>query len=109
MTADSVENNLIEIVSASPRCMQAFELARYLGLPDWAIGAGLIRTTVWDHLSGYATPTSVDDIDLLYFDPASLDPAHDLFLEDRLNSANPGIPWNVRNQARMHLRNGDAP
>ncbi|MEM9359895.1 MAG: nucleotidyltransferase family protein, partial [Pseudomonadota bacterium] len=25
------------------------------------------------------------------------------------NESHPGLPWSVRNQARMHLRNGDQP
>jgi uncharacterized protein len=109
MVADSFEKSLIEIVSASPRCMQTFEVARKLELPDWAIGAGLIRATVWDRLSGYTVPTPVDDIDLIHFSPHRLDPRFDVDLEELLNFNNPGIPWNVRNQARMHLNNGDPP
>ena len=109
MIADSNAQKLLAIVNGSPRCMAASKIARHLQLPDWAIGAGFIGAAVWDNLSGFTMPTPVDDIDLLYFNPARLDPNYDALLEDKLNSASPGIPWNIRNQARMHLRNADAP
>jgi hypothetical protein len=80
-----------------------------LALPDRAIGAGFVRNAVWDRLHGYAAPTPLDDVDVLYFDPADVAPARDEALERRLAAALPGVPWSVRNQARMHRRNGDAP
>lgn len=109
MSPDSLAHRLTAIIRATPRCVDAFAVARDLHLPDWAIGAGFIRAAVWDYLMGYETPTDVPDIDLLYFDPGNTDPERDYGLEDRLNANNPSCPWNVRNQARMHLRNGDPP
>lgn len=80
-----------------------------LDLPDCWIGAGFVRAPVWDMLHGYATPTAVPDIDVIYFDPDDPDPAAEAEFETRLRGAHPGLPWSVRNQARMHLRNGDDP
>jgi hypothetical protein len=80
-----------------------------LALPDWAIGAGFVRNAVWDRLHGYAAPTPLDDVDVLYFDPADCAPGREEALERRLAEALPGVPWSMRNQARMHRRNGDAP
>lgn len=85
------------------------ESVRALGLPDWAIGAGFVRNAVWDNLHGYAEATALDDVDVLYFDPADLSKVAERALEARLAAAMPSVPWSVRNQARMHLRNGDAP
>jgi hypothetical protein len=50
-------------------------------IEDCWVGAGLIRNAIWNHLDG----RSVE-------------------LEECAD-----IPWSVRNQARMHERNGDAP
>lgn len=80
-----------------------------LGLPDCWIGAGFVRTPVWDRLHGYDRPTPLDDIDVVYFDPACLDPEAEQAQEARLRKALPDLPWSLRNQARMHLRNGDPP
>lgn len=71
------------------------------------IGAGFVRNAVWDALHGYTTATPLADVDVLYFDPLRLDAAPDLAFEQRLIEVCPQVPWSVRNQARMHLRNGD--
>ncbi len=86
---------------------ETLQAARALGLPDWAIGAGFVRNAVWDRLSGLPR-TPLDDVDVLFFDPADTSRERETALEARLAAALPR-PWSVRNQARMHLRNGDAP
>ncbi|WP_434154967.1 nucleotidyltransferase family protein [Pseudomonas sp. JZ134] len=48
------------------------------------------------------------DIDVIYFDPVCRDPERDTELENRLRAC-AALPWSVKNQARMHKRNGDAP
>ena len=80
-----------------------------LGLPDGWIGAGFVRAPVWDRLHDRADATHLDDLDVVYFDPTDLDPAKEAGFEARLRAAQPGLDWQVRNQARMHLRNGDRP
>jgi hypothetical protein len=82
---------------------------RTLHLPDAAVGAGFVRNAVWDWLHGYEPPTSLSDVDVLYFDPTDLSPERDGDLERQLAAAMADVPWSVRNQARMHLRNGDSP
>jgi uncharacterized protein len=89
--------------------MAVLRAVRALALPDWAVGAGFVRSAVWDHLHGFAAPTQLADVDVLYFEPADLSPEREGALERRLAAAMPGVPWSVRNQARMHLRNGDDP
>ena len=81
-----------------------------LGLPDAWIGAGFIRNSVWDVLHGRRILVSrLADVDVLFFDPD--DPGRDKesVVEQRLRTLAPNVPWSVKNQARMHLRNGDAP
>lgn len=80
-----------------------------LGLPDCWIGAGFVRNLVWDRLHGFAEATPLNDIDVLYFDPSDQSRVTERKLESRLRRSLPGLPWSVRNQARMHRRNGDAP
>jgi uncharacterized protein len=84
-------------------------LVRALRLPDCWIGAGFVRNTVWDSLHGRAAAAPTGDVDVLWFDPAQADAAVDQAIEARLRWADPSMPWSVRNQARMHGRNGDAP
>lgn len=80
-----------------------------LGLPDAWIGAGLIRNAVWDALHGHAAgPLLLNDVDVVFFDPADACETRDIALQGQLEALIPGIPWQIRNQARMHRRNGDA-
>ncbi len=80
-----------------------------LDLPDCWIGAGAIRTAVWDRLHGRPPAPPDGDVDVVWFDPARADPSLDRALEAVLRARAPGPDWSVRNQARMHARNGDAP
>jgi uncharacterized protein len=78
-------------------------------LPDWWIGAGFARNAVWDHLHGFATPTPLDDIDVIWFDADQREAALDDMLAAKLTARRPDFRWSVKNQARMHARNGDRP
>ncbi len=81
-----------------------------LALPDSWIGAGFVRNAVWDHLHGREFDVSrLNDIDVIFFDPADSCKEREADLEHRLRRLAPGFEWSVKNQARMQLRNGDAP
>ncbi|MEE1657529.1 nucleotidyltransferase family protein [Microvirga sp. CF3062] len=81
-----------------------------LGLPDAWIGAGFIRNSVWDVLHGRAIDvTRLADVDVLFFDLDDTSREREAEIERRLRSLAPSTPWSVKNQARMHLRNGDSP
>jgi len=103
------ENLICEWLKRDALRMRALRAARECDLPDWCIAAGFVRNLVWDQLHGFNTPTPLEDIDLIYFDPAHATPEHDRRIEMQLAEAAPGLPWSVRNQARMHMRNGDPP
>ena len=99
---------LRELIAADAWRMRVLRTVRALGLPDWAIGAGFVRSRVWDWLCGDAFATVPTDIDVLYYDGADLSPARETVLEALLSTALPA-PWSVTNQARMHVDNGDPP
>lgn len=80
-----------------------------LQLPDCWVGAGFVRNRVWDHLHARPHSPMSLDVDVLWFDPGCLDAEHDRRLEARLRTLDPSVNWSVKNQARMHARNGDAP
>jgi hypothetical protein len=105
----SSERDILALVADDAGMMAALTAVAGLGLPDCWIGAGFLRAAVWDRLHGYAERTTLDDIDVIYFDPEAPDPAAEVALEQRLAGRLPGLPWSVKNQARMHARNGDAP
>jgi uncharacterized protein len=94
---------LEEIVRSTGWLMRALEAARQVDAPEWLIGAGAIRTAVWDRLHGYAEPTALADVDLAYFDPADLSAERDRAITSRLHAALPGVPWDATNQAAVHI------
>ena len=96
-----------DVMASSPWHLETLRAVRNLELDDWAIGAGFVRNAVWDRLHGFARPTPLADIDVLFFDPADTDPKREKHLEELLGAALAGRPWSVRNQARMHMRNCD--
>lgn len=98
-----------EVLLGSAWHLDCLRAVRALGLPDWAIGAGFLRNAVWDRLQGLECATPLNDIDVLFFDPEETERAFERDLEDRLSQILPGRPWSLRNQARMHRRNGDRP
>jgi uncharacterized protein len=73
------------------------------------LGGGVVRNLVWDYLHGFRHATPVDDVDVIYFDQLSATKDHDLQIEARLKGASQNTAWSVKNQARMHSANGDAP
>ena len=77
-------------------------------LPDAWIGAGLIRNAVWDALGGVESALA-GDVDVIYFDGADIRQPRDAMIEENLRRKLPGALWSVKNQARMHRRNGDRP
>lgn len=112
MPTQSVE--LITIVLQERWRRQALSTVAALVLPDCWIGAGFVRAPVWDQQHGYKTATALADIDVIFFDPEYPDTDREKALERRLARSGPELPWpethwSVRNQARMHLRNGDSP
>jgi hypothetical protein len=48
-------------------------------------------------------------VDVIWYDPQRPGKAEDEKVEGRLQVLEPAITWSVKNQARMHSRNGDAP
>lgn len=89
--------------------LRLLSLVHGLALPDCWIAAGFVRNAVWDHLHGRAASAPAGDVDVIWFDCERADAAADAQLEQRLRALAPEIAWSVKNQARMHTRNGDAP
>jgi len=92
---------LIGMVGASAELMAALRVVRSLELASWCIGAGAIRSLVWDTLHEFDRRSPVEDVDVVYFD-AEAAPGQDTDLERRLRLAMPSLRWEVTNQAGVH-------
>lgn len=101
--SEPLAQRLEALVRGDAHFMAALRAARALALPSWCIGAGAVRNLVWDHLHGHAQATPLKDMDMVYFDPSDLSAQRDAALQARLAAALPGTPWEVTNQAGVHL------
>ena len=104
-TAEGVTN----FVGEQPLLIALLRAIETLGINDCWIGASVIRNAVWDYLHDDPVQlASGSDVDVGYRDHSNVNSKNDLAIERRLAKVWTGIPWSVRNQARMHERNGDA-
>ncbi|WP_289040222.1 nucleotidyltransferase family protein [uncultured Zobellia sp.] len=78
---------------------------RGLDLHDCWVGAGFVRNKIWDVKHG-KDRTTLNDIDVVYFDKSNPDKKYDLEIENKLKNFNSSLNWSVKNQSRMHFRNG---
>src|SRR5919205_3518105 len=99
----SEQNDTVQrILRSNEWLMSVLHAARAVDLPDWFVGAGAIRSTVWDYLHGYTVPTPLADVDVVFFDPHDLTPAHDAAADAALHAQLPDVPWQAKNQAPVH-------
>lgn len=90
-------------VRSTPWLMAALDAAREVAAPDWLIGAGAVRTAVWDRMHGYDEPTELADVDLVFFDAEAVTPERDREVEAALAQRLPDVPWDAKNQAAVHV------
>jgi uncharacterized protein len=102
-------SDISRFIRERPAMVRALDAVATLGLPDAWIGAGFIRNTIWDALHGVAGSFGARDVDVVFFDALVSSAEYDLAIQTRLAGHCPEVPWSIRNQARMHVRNGDAP
>ena len=102
ISRQELERRLVAMVRSSSHLMAALLAVRSLGLDSWCIGAGAVRSLVWDALHGFETPTVLEDVDVVHFDRKTLGPEQDAHLESRLRALMPTVQWEVTNQATVH-------
>jgi uncharacterized protein len=91
------------IVRASGWMLAVLRAARACAAPDWWVGGGVLRDLVWDGLHGGFDPARVKDVDLAFYDPSDLRRAREAELEAALAAHLPGVTWDAKNQAAVHL------
>ena len=99
---------LVAIVQRTQWLMSALAAVRALGLPNACIGAGAVRTAVWDALharpsaAGGARVPQLSDVDVAYFDGSDTSRERDQAYAARLEGLAPEFAWDVTNQAGVH-------
>ncbi|CAH1215174.1 hypothetical protein PAECIP111893_03887 [Paenibacillus plantiphilus] len=104
-----LDSRLKQSIMGHDTLLNDLRLVRELGLPQCYIAAGYIRNYIWDELHGFANRKLHNDIDVIYFDREDLLEERDQVLEQMLIARTGNDKWSVKNQARMHVGNGDQP
>ncbi len=111
------KEDIIQLIKGDKWMMEILRITKTLYLPDWYIGAGFIRSKVWDTLHGYSKKTPLPDVDVIYLDKTDFtaDEANnestraEMLYEKKLDELLPDVNWSVTNQARMHLFHNTTP
>ncbi|MBD7963614.1 nucleotidyltransferase family protein [Fictibacillus norfolkensis] len=98
---------IINLIKNDEWMMRVLRAAKTLELPDWWVCAGFVRSKVWDTLHDFQERTRLADIDVVYFNPDDLNKESEKKYESMLHEQISGLPWSVKNEARMHLVNDD--
>lgn len=93
------EATLVELARSSQWLLEILHAAREVNPPNWAVAAGVVRTLVWDHLHDFESPSRLNDVDVLFFDPVRQSESE---IEEALRSRAPGYEWEAKNQAFIH-------
>lgn len=99
---DAHMKQLTAIVQSTPWLMEVLRTVRSINLPDWYVGAGAIRNTVWNVLSDIDSTKHHNDIDVVYYNPSTEDASIDISYQNTLNTLMPMYDWEVVNQARAY-------
>lgn len=97
-----LDARLRELIQQDQRLMEVLRAARAEDLPQWYVGAGVIRNLVWDRLHG-RDQGPLRDVDLVYFDAADLSETRGKQAAAVLAAKLPAVEWDVVNQASVHL------
>jgi hypothetical protein len=96
-------DQLRAVIRACPWMMSVLSAARACAPSDWWVGGGVLRDLVWNGLHGDFDPARVKDVDLAFYDPLDLSHAREVELERALAAHLPGVTWDAKNQAAVHL------
>lgn len=97
-----IEEDIINLIKNDDWMMNVLKEVEKLGLPDWMIGAGFIRTKVWDFLHDIKREVALTrDVDLIYFNPLIADENADEELSNKMKGFL-GLDWEIVNQAYTH-------
>ena len=102
-------DGIVKLIKQDSLRMKALDYVASLNLPNAYIAAGFVRNLVWDNLHQKNISTPLNDVDVIYFDSEALNTNNDKMCEIKLRQLMPEINWQVKNQALMHIRNGDRP
>ncbi|MBG9211266.1 nucleotidyltransferase family protein [Mammaliicoccus sciuri] len=96
---------IYDLIKSDADMIYILEVVESLNLNDSWVSAGFIRNKIWDTIHGYTDKTPYNDVDVIFYNADCLDESIEKRYEEQLRDIDSSIPWSVKNQARMHLKN----
>ncbi|XKH49845.1 nucleotidyltransferase family protein [Chryseomicrobium palamuruense] len=103
------KEDILNAIQQDPEMMTILRTVKRLDLPDSWVCAGFVRLKIWDVQHGFSSRSVPSDVDVIYFDLEDVRESTEKIFEAQLRKWVPGVPWSVKNQARMHEVNGLEP
>lgn len=97
------------LLQQDPQRLRILNLLATIELKDAYIAAGFVRNMVWDALHEISTATPLNDVDVIFFDANDKNNSLAEKALKSLRQLDSNVPWQVKNQAHMHLINNDRP
>lgn len=95
----SHEEDLTGILKSDASIMHILRTVRGAHVPNWYVGAGVIRNAVWDRLHGKPNASPIRDIDCIYY---SLDDLDEDAIKEYLRNELPNVDWDIKNSRHVH-------
>jgi len=106
---DIVKKNILDIVGYSSRITSIIQTIKLIKSEILMLTGGSLRNVVWNYLHYFTEEYELDDCGIIFYNPNNLSKAYEESIKNKLEYLNPDIKWSVKNQARMHIRNGHKP
>jgi uncharacterized protein len=94
----------VTTIENCPWMRDVLDIVGSVGSAECWIGAGAVRDIVWGgRFSAGFEAGAVNDVDVVFFDVDDLSPYREHTIEVELSKQRPDVPWQVKNQAAVHL------
>lgn len=104
----NTKQDIADFIQHDDYMMQALKVAKTCNLPNWFIGAGFVRDTIWNIQHGITLDYKYKDLDLGYFDHTNMSEKSDIALSFSLKEKF-DVNWEIVNQAYAHKYNNVEP
>lgn len=106
---DLVNQKVLEIITDSSRITSIIRTIKLIDSESLMLTGGSLRNVVWNYLHYFKEEYELEDCDIIFYNPHNLSKTYEESIKSKLEYLNPDINWSVKNQARMHIRNGHKP
>ncbi|MFZ1635474.1 MAG: nucleotidyltransferase family protein [Chitinophagales bacterium] len=106
---DLVKQNILDIIGNSNKINCIIQSIKGIDRENLFLTGGSLRNIIWNNLHYYSEEYELEDCDIIFYNSTELTKDYEESIKNRLEYLNPNFKWSVKNQARMHIRNGHAP